>query len=362
MSDYIQSEPPRHRTTSQRKPRSARSAGDRAAATCAGPGKRETALAGDRHRCPGSSSPRGPRWRGRRHEHRQLLHLSTPAGADASSDGSHAHEMEAAKAQEGAGTRPAESGTIRRQAAKGGICRSRHLFLNLAAGATPHPAQLTVLRGLLQCGQLAPRVGRHSRSECQGRHLLDYGKQLGNPSPASNGELTNEKETIVADLKGKVGIVTGGGTGIGRATALAMAKAGAAVVIGNRDASQGRRSRATDPAGRGPGRVPEDRREQARRREGPGRAGRQRVRAAGPGLQQRRGGRPAGAAARAGHREGVVPVRREHQGRVLLHEVRDRTDAQDRRRGHREHVLDLRAERLPRLVAVRRHASTPSPA
>ena len=43
----------------------------------------------------------------------------------------------------------------------------------------------------------------------------------------------------MADLKGKVGIVTGGGTGIGRATALAMAKAGAAVVIGNRDAARG---------------------------------------------------------------------------------------------------------------------------
>ena len=43
----------------------------------------------------------------------------------------------------------------------------------------------------------------------------------------------------MADLKGKVGIVTGGGTGIGRATALAMAKAGAALVIGNRDAAKG---------------------------------------------------------------------------------------------------------------------------
>jgi NAD(P)-dependent dehydrogenase (short-subunit alcohol dehydrogenase family) len=43
----------------------------------------------------------------------------------------------------------------------------------------------------------------------------------------------------MADLKGKVGIVTGGGTGIGRATALAMARAGAALVFGNRDAAKG---------------------------------------------------------------------------------------------------------------------------
>ena len=43
----------------------------------------------------------------------------------------------------------------------------------------------------------------------------------------------------MADLKGKVGIVTGGGTGIGRATALAMARAGASVAIGNRDVAKG---------------------------------------------------------------------------------------------------------------------------
>jgi NAD(P)-dependent dehydrogenase (short-subunit alcohol dehydrogenase family) len=43
----------------------------------------------------------------------------------------------------------------------------------------------------------------------------------------------------MAPLANKVGIVTGGGTSIGRATALAMAKAAASLVVGNRNAKLG---------------------------------------------------------------------------------------------------------------------------
>jgi NAD(P)-dependent dehydrogenase (short-subunit alcohol dehydrogenase family) len=54
-------------------------------------------------------------------------------------------------------------------------------------------------------------------------------------------------------LADKVGIVTGGGSGIGRATALAMARAGAALVIGNRNSKQGEETVAAIRQGGGRG-------------------------------------------------------------------------------------------------------------
>ena len=165
----------------------------------------------------------------------------------------------------------------------------------------------------------------------------------------------------MADLKGKVGIVTGGGTGIGRATALAMARAGASLVIGNRDAAKG---------------------EEVVRLivQGGGRAVFQKTDVSKPDDVKALVGRAVSEFGRldlafnnAGMDGEQVPLheqdieqgddalRRERQGRLLLHEVRDRADAQDRRRGDREHVLDLRAERLPRLERCTRPPSTPSP-
>src|SRR5467141_2794924 len=90
-----------------------------------------------------------------------------------------------------------------------------------------------------RCGggsQINSTWGGGYRSTASGsvlvRSSIDDGKHR-------NMKRQTKGDGSMASLNGKVGIVTGGGTCIGRATALVMARAGAAVVIGNRDAAKG---------------------------------------------------------------------------------------------------------------------------
>jgi NAD(P)-dependent dehydrogenase (short-subunit alcohol dehydrogenase family) len=55
--------------------------------------------------------------------------------------------------------------------------------------------------------------------------------------PASVG--IDKIDIVMKEFEGKVALVTGGGSGIGRATALAFAREGAQVVIGNRNVQRG---------------------------------------------------------------------------------------------------------------------------
>jgi NAD(P)-dependent dehydrogenase (short-subunit alcohol dehydrogenase family) len=57
---------------------------------------------------------------------------------------------------------------------------------------------------------------------------------------------------IEKPLQGKVGIVTGGGSGIGEAVARSFADAGATVVVADLDEERGARSRPTSAATRTP--------------------------------------------------------------------------------------------------------------
>ena len=159
----------------------------------------------------------------------------------------------------------------------------------------------------------------------------------------------------MADLKGKVGIVTGGGTGIGRATAFAMAKAGATLVIGNRDAAKG--EEVVQLIRQGGGRAVFQKTDVSKSAD---------VKS----LVERavmEFGRLDLAFNNAGTDGEQVPIHEQDidkagvlfdvniKGVFFCMKIRDRTNAQDGWRGGCEYIFNLRVERLPRLEPLRRH-------
>ena len=78
-------------------------------------------------------------------------------------------------------------------------------------------------------------------------------------------ERSDLKETMATGLEGKVGLVTGGTSGIGRDTAVLFAKAGAKVVVAGRRETEGKKTVELIRAAGGDGAVCENRRLQGLR-------------------------------------------------------------------------------------------------
>src|SRR5262245_46780406 len=73
-----------------------------------------------------------------------------------------------------------------------------------------------------------------------GRGLAVRRRGARQPRPATTAPRL--REAILMELDGQIAIVTGGGRGIGRATALELARMGAGIVIAELDATNARRA------------------------------------------------------------------------------------------------------------------------
>ena len=157
------------------------------------------------------------------------------------------------------------------------------------------------------------------------------------------------------DYSGKVAIVTGGGSGIGQATAIAFAAAGASVVVADLDntALDDTVRTIKDSGGEATG-VRTDVASAADTRDDGSRRRRHLRR---PRLRVQQRGHRSGAVGRGRRdRGGMGPrLRDQRQGRVALDEVRDPGDAGPGWRRDRQRVVDPRAVRCGQRRGVQRH-------